>query len=473
MSQIDLSPFMPGGFVHQWMELAREAHPDVVEKDPEATKLIGALLLEHVAKVFYNDFGSPPATLFLVLVAKPRSGKGSLLRLADAVARRLGINVTGDVTPEALAEELSEHWNTIQIWEDMGKSLTRRGKEYYSGLDKLLNNLYYLSPVTQRRKQAKSIYLRPRSYLFSFAWDTTPEEWGAVQEFLGGEMGFARRVLPIRMSDEELPYFEFKRPSAEEAEDAAKRLMAMELIAHKLKDACFLVDLSTLGRRDEEEGELERRIRRLEAERSEKSRISDYVKKLTALSIVDSMIRVREVGGRPEVEIDLSKAKEYRGHELLEAVELGEEERPRPVELEVYEVGPNDEREARMKALVIFEQLVRRRMTLLADEDVHRYAELTKELLKRRTVVSKRQWWFEVVKGKKKRVVDEVLATLEGLGIVNVRTVGKTVFIIDPSARICGNCGKFMTPLCKLNVDHEMVWQETLMEEAEECFEPL
>ena len=78
-------------------------------------------------------------------------------------------------------------------------------------------------------------------------------------------------------------------------------------------------------------------------------------------------------------------------------------------------------------------------------------------------------------RGKKKRIVDEVLSTLEGIGVVNLVAIKKATYLLDPQAKVCGNCRKFMTPLCKLGMgaEAEGAWDDLLSEEVEEdCFEP-
>jgi hypothetical protein len=462
-SQLDLTPFMPGGFVSEWMKLLEATHPDVVRSDPWACKLVGAALLAHVAKVFYNDFRLPPATLYLILVGKPRSGKGSILSAASAVATELGVNVVGDATPEALAQELEENWNTMQIWEDVGRSITEKGKDYYEGLHNLLNNLYFLSPVKQIRKQAKSVLLKARSYLFSFVWDTTPEEWGAVEEVLRGPTGFTRRTLPVRMSDAELPYFKFWEPTPE----AHRHLLALKLIAEELKDKAFLVDLGAL-----EASGLEERIRGLEVDRNARSRISDYVKKLTALALVDSVIRVIEVRGRlgvkitPSPHVRLFKQPIENSLTLLTSITT----------ITTYNLTITEPKAVIDRALTTYNQVVEGlgRFTLLADEEVQRYAELTKEFLRRRGSCTKKEWWLQVMKGKKKRYVDEVQATLEGMGVVRAVVIGRTTHFVNPELKVCGTCRHFMAPTCKLRADPsaQVVWEELLMEEGGECWEP-
>jgi hypothetical protein len=450
--QLSLDPFLPGGFMEEWVSFMKAMHPDVVEKDLEAVKLAGAVLLQHTAKAFYSDFGCPPATLYLALVGKPRTGKGAILRAVNATAQALGINVVGDATPEALAEELSESPNTIQVWEDVGYIVSRRQlRDRYIGLDKLLNSLYYMSAVRHRRKQAKTVYLPERGYLFSFIWDTTPEEWGSVEEILGGSTGFARRVLPVRMSDARLPYFSYWRPNPE----AAKHLAALRRAAEALRGACFFVDLSALKRSGLAD-ELAERLEGLGLDEQGKSRVNDYVNKLAALSLVDSAIRVRWVGGVPEVTLDTSNIQgTFNDVTLLTFI----------TPITCYNLVTSKGSRLEGSAITAYNLLTKHPMLLLADEDVQRYLEATVELLKARKAVTKKEWWLSVMKGRKKRFVDEVLSTLAGLGVVIIRYAGRSTYLVDPRSRVCGACEHYSTLQCKQA--RAEVWGV-----AGECFKP-
>jgi hypothetical protein len=424
---ITLEPFMPGGFISEWIQLMEILHPDVVKKDTEAVKLAGAVLLQHIAKVFYNAHDYPPATLYLILVGKPRTGKGAILRTVNAVAQTLGINVTGDATPEALAEELSEHPNTIQIWEDVGYIVARKQlRDKYIGLDKLLNNLYYMSPITHRRKMAKSIYLPARNYMFSFIWDTTPTEYGSVEEILGGPTGFSRRVLPIKMSDTRLQYFTYTTPDPK----AATHLARMKHIAETLQNTAFLVDFTHTDITDT----LRTKLEQLTIDEYEKSRINDYVNKLAALALVDRVISNYKT--LPTTDIQLLTF----------------------TPVTTYVVSSNDT----ATLLTTYNMLTQQHTTIIADEDINRYMEATIELLQQKPAVLKREWWWSVMKGRKKRYVDEVLQTLHGLGIVNVKYIDNTTYIMHPHAKICGNCKYFNTQQCKKHVINPI--------EEHECF---
>jgi hypothetical protein len=409
-----------------------------------------------VAKVFYNDFGLPPATLYLVLVGKPRTGKGAIMRAVKSTAVTLGLNVVGDATPEALAEELESYPNTVQVWEDVGSIVSKRQlRDRYIGLDKLLNNMYYLSFIEHRRKQAKTVILNERSYLFSFIWDTTPEEWGAVEEILGGPTGFARRVLPVRMSDVELPYFKFWRPNPE----AARHLAALKKIAELLRDKCFMVDLEVL-----KESDLEERMKGLDLDPNGRSRVSDYVKKLTALALVDRVIGCYWKSGVCEVSLRSESLQQFST-----SITLLTFQHP----ITSYNIYNIPSRDVINTAITCYNIITRRPLTTLAEEDLQRYAEATRELFSRRPVVSKREWWLKVLKGRRKSYVDEVLRTFVGLGIIIVRYVGRSCYLVDPHARVCGSCRHWGTAMCKYDPKREGLVDLAQAEWAQDkCYEP-
>jgi hypothetical protein len=459
-----------------WVGYMYSRHPDVVKKDPWAVKLGGALILEHVAKVFYNEYDNPPATLFLVLVGGPRTGKGAVLREAARVARELGVRVIGDVTPEALVEELSRNPNTIQVWEDVGYILARRGiKDCYAGLDKILNNLYNLSSISQRRKVSKSITLEGRSYLFSFLWDTNLEEWGVVESLLGGPKGFSRRVLPVKMSGERLPRFSYGGGL-----EGCKQMAEMKDVADQLRDVCFYVDLKVLGDSDVKE-EVGRRLEALGFGDYEEDRMYDYTNKLTALTVVDWIIgeaiatcsALYDGGYR-----QLFSVIEGRQREWLKVRKVASDPPllnlpSQPNSITTYNLQVADPELASRAALTIFNHLASARLSVFEDEDVQRYAELTRKALEEKPVISKREWWHKVMKGRKKQFVDEMLRTLNGLGVALVRGVGMATYLVNPTAKICGTCRWFQAPKCKAGTSPDNLVELLSARAREDCYEPL
>ena len=447
--QLDLTPFMPGGFMHHWLEFVKLNHPDVATHNLTAVKLAGAMLLSNIAKIYINTYRQPPASWFLILVGKPRCGKGSIIscvRKVAATMRAAGVHIytTGESTPEALLPYLNEKHNVIQCWEEVGGMLRRigRGKkivEYYQGLDKILNNAYYASQIVHLRKDEKKyVEVEERSYFLSFIWDCTPDEYGELQRVLGGETGFSRRVLPVRMSDVELPYFsDFKYDPR-----SVEHLQAMVEIAKMLDEQCFYVDVDL--------GFLEDKLRKLDCDRLTKSCIADYTRKLVAACLVDWMIRPGIVATKNSEGYEVMKVmKEIYG---LHLSTLPSHNLTLPYITKHNLITLKSDKNSIIPQVILTSyNLITSLLTrfqVLADEEVARYSEKTREYLDKKPCITKKEWVLKVLCGLPSRVYKPLMETLEDIGVIRVVRRKRGTYILDPNAKICGNCVLFDSSLC-------------------------
>jgi len=79
--------------------------------------------------------------------------------------------------------------------------------------------------------------------------------------------------------------------------------------------------------------------------------------------------------------------------------------------------------------------------SVVTDELISEKLERTERFLRERGgVVSKREWWRNVLGGVKKRVAEEVMQTLAGLGVFRVWRRGRAVYLVAPWFSCCLNC---------------------------------
>jgi len=284
--------------MHHWLKYVEFMSPEMFSNNVFAVKVAGALLLNTAAKLYLVDYRLPPATIFAILIGDPRTGKGTLMKYVrdvihdtNLLSKEPFIKVIGNATAEGLRDELANkiwikkkrEWDergaakvVVQLWE---RAHTMVGSKWHRGLAEVLDQAYYGATISQRRMtDGSTVVAEEGTYYFSFLWDVHPPHWGSLVDFLKGEYGFLRRVLPLRFTGK-LPYFRKGRPPPEAAQhrvEAAKRLA-------RLADIGFAVDLPDMP-------ELEEAVESLELKEDYKSMLADYVKKLTAATIMDHLL---------------------------------------------------------------------------------------------------------------------------------------------------------------------------------------
>ena len=174
--QIDLTPYLPGPLSKHIIETFYTCAPDVCKNNPLAVKIIAAQIINTCLGVYISDFPKPkPASMYIVLLGGPRSGKGTLLKIArafyEAVSRHMqrtlagekGIKILGGATAEGLRDQLAtavysrkkREWKelgpqgrVVQIWE---RVTPPSGSQFYETMAEILEGAWDSSCLDKER----------------------------------------------------------------------------------------------------------------------------------------------------------------------------------------------------------------------------------------------------------------------------------------------------------------------------------
>jgi len=459
-TQTVLDPFIPGGFVDKWIRFFEGTSPDVLKNNPLQVKIVGTLLLNAATKLYLIDYNLPPATLFLILIGDPKTGKGTIrkrvmevVKDANAIAMAKGdepfIKIIGDTTTAALREQVANklwlkkkrEWKdlgpagiVIQLWERADSMI---GNKYMADLPEVLDTLYYGGTVMQKRVTEMATYVAEEgTYYFSLIWDTLPPYWGKLLRFLRGEYGFLRRVLPLKLTGR-LPRFKGRRKATAEAAEARVWLAKF---FYYMRDTGFAVELPEMP-------EMEDEVEALRLSDDYKDMLADYVKKLTASTILDHVLArlVTRLQGPPDPSLF------NRSFRILDGVTCVTKLTSsnfcnlvtRTVELVTGSDLTSVTSVTRIARSWLYALLSCIQKTTIHDADLYEKIEKTKKLFreKQKDILTRKEWWLGVLGGgHSRKEVLEYLRALEELGVVRLWVKGRAMYVVAPWARCCINC---------------------------------
>jgi len=490
MTQIDLTPYLPGPLSKHIIETFYTCAPDVCRNNPLAVKIIAAQIINTCLGVYISDFPKPkPASMYIVLLGGPRSGKGTLLKIArafyEAVSRHMqrtlagekGIKILGGATAEGLRDQLAtavysrkkREWKelgpqgrVVQIWE---RVTPPSGSQFYETMAEILEGAWDSSCLDKERvMEGIRIRVDADSYYFSLLWDCHPERWGKVFSNLGGDYGTARRMLAVPIKGE-VGGFGGEEESAEVVGELSLRTSQFARMIEPLFGFSILVTLPDLSR-------LRRTVETLKIEEKYREAIEDYTKRLLAAWIVDStfnelvrrVIETRE--GSPPPSLPQSV---YTEKCVIEPVRtsitsnnlnnfdaqvihclLGSKKPSN--QLEPSNLGSGSDLSGRV--IAVGEVWIRLLSSMyvgegIEDERVAHYKSRLERFWDERVregkplYASKKEIWLKVFSGREQRTFEPLYKTLQGLGYIVVRRHGRAEYVFKPDAKYCGTCALY------------------------------
>ena len=494
MAQIDLTPFLPGPLSKHIIETFYKCAPDVSRNNPLAVKVLAAQIINLCLGVYITDYPKPkPASLYIVLVGDPKTGKGTLIKIASAfyagvsvLAERLGkrgIKIVRGATAEGLRDQLAtailrrktREWKelgpqgrVIHIWE---RATPPNKSEFYETMAEILEGAWDSTDLSKFRvTDGLTIRVDADSYYFSLLWDSHQERWRSVLANLGGDYGTARRILTIYMKGE-LPDFNDEEDNDDIIGELAIRIRDFARMIEPLFGTSILVKLPSLS-------PLNRLMDELQVDKSQRMMIADYTKRLTASWIVDVLypLIVKTVGVPDEV---------------IQVIEGWQRSLSRSLSLSDFECITNltsitsnnlnnfDERlitcsmcgytsnitsitsNNRLAGLVLdvaktWIHLIRQASCgeVIEDERVAHYKAKMQEVFAERArrgqplYMTKKEFWHKVFSGIAKPKFDPLYNTLIELGYIIVRKYYHAEYVFHPKARHCGTCMLWGTETC-------------------------
>ncbi len=442
--QAVLDAFLQEGPLADWLKIFKmQLSSRVYESNAEKILLLGCQLLNQAAHLFIGDAYRTPANMFTAIVSRSGAGKSTVMRIMREICYQTPhINVISRGSPEGIEEDIEDLRRGIIFWDEAGE-LIEKGADYMQRVRNVLNQAYYLDAIERRKTTKRSVCVKARSYYVSAVFAALPEEWSTLVEKWRG--GFERRVLPLRLKKMRRMYDrEGLKP---EIADIIHSLI--EWLA-PLKDKAFVIDWEAI------KPFLEEAARKYDIPEEHEVAIEEYT-----MFVFSSII--------------LSKVLARIGKENLSAGNVTLSHVPNDIRSLVCDIDDicdiyivthcdivtlfadeNGDRSFVTKALVTLSDIVTRWVlncfagsaaTQVSDEVVARILERIAALRERGVAyMSYREFVRKILRTGNAKIYRGYLEFLEDAGEIKIlsmpRTRGKVV-IVDPNAKICGNCALF------------------------------
>ncbi len=313
--QLDLTPFIPGGWISRWLDYLKVTSPDMVRNETEICKIIGMVGLSMLGKVLIDKlYPLDAANMMIGLTGESGTAKTWLAeRLIEDVIeldRGLGLKRIAHGTPEKVAELIElQRWGIYFVDEVASaiKNATRGGYMTEWG-EVILMPLYTRSAISlRRRKSSKDIYVEPKSYYVNTIFCGTERDYAGL---FNNWPALKRRILLMRIRYE--PPEEYWQPSPE----GGRILAELHLLNRWLKNKIVVVELDK-DALNEAMKDLKRRFPDPEMRRQ----VWHYVPKFIATWCLDQvMSEVAEqiLEGRGSVDISATGSQKHSEKETVE-----------------------------------------------------------------------------------------------------------------------------------------------------------
>jgi len=463
--QVDLTPFLPGGFMEKWLSLISIASPDTVKDNPTAVKILGSCVLNTFTRACSYTEPIKFGNMLLLLTGPRRSAKSWLTGLIEDLLNLVGgpPYLIPHGTPEAVAENIGKlSWGFVTA-NEAGEIVTNAdNKGYMSTWGFLINKIYMLESIQMaRRKRGKTVFVPGRGYYVSLLMNALPSDITTLFEHW---RGLERRFIPL---------FFRRTPRGAWKPDPSRAGVVgeMVLMLRQLAKTLFVVDLppepiSELGSRlDKEDRDAPEEVKALNDARWE------YTIKITMSVFIDRAagpvlsLLYREGERRGEGMVDerckyvILPATDYSDTPLYREPLLNEHKPDVVVELSPLSPAVREVMVTLSPQLAaLWRQLVTGVAGLFGFDGkiAGRVSEMLEEV-KSKGCVRLRDLYRGPLKplmklreiGGVKGLWARVLGPLEAAGQIIIRRWSRDqVFILDPRARLCGSCSRWGTELC-------------------------
>jgi hypothetical protein len=464
-------------FLDLWERFFELTVPEIYKNNRFAIRVLGCQVLNTAARVWIKKAKSLPGNMLIALLGAPRSGKSSIMGCMKAAVLGSHISILPRSTPEALVEAVHKDRVGILFWDEF-EEVYKKSKDYMNTFSNLINQMYYLEDISFHRTTKPKISLPMRSYYFSATIACLPQQWKAIEaSFMGG---FERRWLTLSIRGR-LPLFYMEEAKPEAAEILAK----IALYLRGLQDKVIVVeDLYPRSYAQEVEREIEKSIR----DPLKQGAAAEYFEKILAAEVVnlvlDDIIKGEvsvHVSNGVRRENSLSRSiiwthMDYISDNMGQIWTLDRDKNP----CDFFLVRPTDTLGQLGHRLVVEYDILKNLIWNITGVRPFEDAEMAKlvekvEVARREKVAVTMRDFVRDVLGMRDaqwyRPRVEALAEAEVIRVVEHGR--KKIVILDPDAKICGNCAKWTGLPCDASrVPLEMQAERELYSPLDECRYP-
>jgi hypothetical protein len=461
MVQVSLDPYMPGGFMEDWMNWWNVVSPDLMQNNMEALKTAGTLCLHTLCKTRLLHYGLQPMVMFVGLFGEPSSGKSWILKMTETAFPDL---ILKSGTPEAIAESIQEQKVGVILWDEIAQLISqakRRG--YMSEFPTLMNQLYNTQSVYMRRRTAKTVEVPCDSYFASLMLTGLEEDYTGLSELFG--RGFERRLTPVYLKGR-LP----KLPkSLDDQSPNAELLVRLRTWRSRLANSAFMVRLRGLEK-------LEEVVEPSEELQGSEAEVGwfDMVKRLLSGVLVDRVLsevaEVSDVSERLPIQIKGVEVKIISDVQTIRHFQTVEEITKLYI-IDATEDVTNEYAYALRAPLTYLAQCYTQ-FQPRGEVELAAYTMRVKRFLERcggYTTKRNLSRWLRLYA----RRFDEVLKSLKQQGLIVERVLDRSTVIFDSSLEACALCRHYGTVECKYDPNREGFVKPLDKPPEDECFEPL
>jgi len=182
MTQLRLDPFIPGGFMEKWLRFMSDYSPDVAKKKLSELKVLGAIILNTVAKTYINFKPIYTGNGILGFLGQPGSAKSWIADILPAFLPEIPHG-----SPQSIIERIEEIKNGLYIVYEVGEALRNASRGGYMSewgnmvLLKLYNlEALSLGRVEKGKKTKRSVYIPYLGYYVSTVLLGTEEDFAGL-----------------------------------------------------------------------------------------------------------------------------------------------------------------------------------------------------------------------------------------------------------------------------------------------------
>jgi len=438
-------------------EYLRLSRLSFCKNNPNVPVVFSAAAVALASRMWIDGSDEWPGTFYIALIGDPGTGKTTFVEKFLLLFHRTGVRGVSAGSPEAMVMDLDEARHAYIFFDELSR-LSRNMDGYMAPLLPNLNIAYYLGEIGQRRTDKKRSVVIPAGEYFLHVYFTgLKEDWATIERKAPG--GFVRRTLVIPVAGE-IPFFkrDHKDPHLKNYISQLRvRIRHILKLLTKLDLEVVLPDFPHLGEE----------LSKASLDPEKKIMVHEYTQKILAGRIIANLITFDI--GEDFSQLDLNELlhrMEENGKKMNIDVKVVESTQEfAVVRVYVPEVGDSGESDQKDMSLdgflpphyevATFKQLMEAVKPRLSapDQITLKNIERIENWLKGGgdVVISIRKFGREILHTGNPTYYQAVLDVLERTGyirIVDYVYKGRQAqyVVLDPTARICGNCAHYRDP---------------------------